>query len=98
MFHCKCEENQGVPLWIINGATYTDESLPLNHYYDFAISSLIVFEVDMSLNHNTYQCYVNGIYSRVGSLTIIIQLSGKLIQVVKGLSMQLMAYKSMFLI
>ena len=70
MFSCECEKSQGIPFWIINDFLYTEDSLPINYHYDFVTSTLIILEVDISMNQSIFQCNIDGTYSRAGTLTV----------------------------
>lgn len=59
-------------IWRINSKNYVYSSiLPRNHRVDSSGSFLTVYDVDFSMNGNTYQCIVNSCYSTIGHLYVV---------------------------
>ena len=71
-FDCSSINSQSFPIWFINDITYTWRQLPDKHIYDPIASILIITNVDLSMDGNTFQCYVsNHGSSTIGVLNVI---------------------------
>ena len=69
-FSCTYDSSSVVPIWIINGLSYTWTSLPEKHTFNG--HQIIIESVDTSMNGSTYQCVIPGVsQSTVGSLTVL---------------------------
>ena len=70
-FGCTYNGSSLIPSWRINDIIYVWSSLPEKHVYDG--HTLIVQNVDITLNGSTYQCLIPGIaQSSVGLLIVLI--------------------------
>ena len=71
-FSCTFEGSVMVPTWRISGRLYTWTSLPDRHTFDG--EQIVIRNVDLSMNGNTYQCLVPGVaQSTIGLLTVLIR-------------------------
>ena len=67
-FSCFFTETSSTPCWIINGTVYSIDELPSGHSY--RNHTLLVTDVDSSLNSTTYQCQILHIMSSLAILTV----------------------------
>ena len=71
-FSCTFEGSVIVPTWRISGLLYTWSSLPDHHTFDG--ERIVIQNVDLTMNGNTYQCLIPGVaQSTVGLLTVLVR-------------------------
>ena len=70
-FPCSYRGTSGVPAWRINNDDFVTSALPPRHSYNG--SGLVVSNVDLSVNRNSYTCfftvYINGQFMDIKSNT-----------------------------
>ena len=68
-FSCFFTRTSSTPCWIINDTVYSIDELPSGHFY--RNKTLLVTDVDSSLNSTTYQCQIHHIMSSVAILIVL---------------------------